>query len=383
MNRNPETAEAASGFFTDGEMENRTQPGLRRAPGTGTLETAWKDSAMHTVEEYLEDRKQTDGISRNTELAYRSDLKNLMEFAGRKGVVHFDDMSAPFLIEFKTFLQKSGKSTRTVSRTVGIVKNFYKYLFRHGLITLNYAEEIDIPKSGEIPPRVLSLEEISRLLSMPDPGKPGGVRDKALMELMYSTGLRVSEITGLCIGNIDLQISCIILPGQQRIHESAPGVSQPRKSGKDRKKDSAYDTAYHREEQELEKHEVRKNPDDRERFIPFGSRAREALKKYLVTQRERITDDESLVFVNRSGGAMSRQSIWKIIRKYADQAGIEDCSPEVFRTSLAAHLLENGADPESVKDILGFSSLHSVQRYESGGEGSYLRKVYGQSQKLN
>lgn len=330
------------------------------------METAWTDTAMQTVEEYLEDCRQTRRIRRNTEIAYRTDLRKLITFANQNGCGSFEDMSALLLQDFVNTLWEEGESPRTIFRITCSVKSFFKYLFRHGMILLNYAEQMETPKISRKPPGVLSLEEISRLLDMPDPEKPDGLRDKALIELMYASGLKVSEVIGLRVGDIDLQISCCILPGRKTKNYSAERTGESTQKGTDRKSE---------------------HDDDRERqtdrFVPFGTRARSVLTKYLYAQRDRIAGSESPLFVNRSGGPMSRQSIWKIIRKYADLAGIEECSPEMLRSSLAAHLLEHGADPESVREILGLSDINAVRRYEFGGEGSRIRKVYGRSQKLN
>lgn len=431
MNRNPETAAAASGFFTDGEMRNRTEPAVTgkartepartksaarpgndestpvwtksaARPGRDESTPEWMASALHTVEAYLEDRRRVRGIRRSTEAAYRSDLKKLIAYADRNGCTGFDDMCVPFLRGFTEFLLESGESVRTVSRTVGSVKGFFRYLFQHGHVLLNYAEDMEVPRKETIPPRVLSLEEISRLLDTPDPKKPGGLRDKALMELMYASGLKVSEVTGLRVGDIDLQISCVILPGRGKDRKDpennpeAEAGRRNRESAQESEKSRRIPDRNPKKEVNPPKKKADRtgdseqgNPDAQgaseagERFVPFGSRAREALKRYLLSQRERITGDESPLFVSRSGDPMSRQSVWKLIRKYADQAGIEECSPGMFRTSLAVHLLESGADPESVKDILGYSDLNSIRRYESGGEGNRLRKVYDRTQKLN
>ena len=177
-------------------------------------------------------------------------------------------------------------------------------------------------------------KKISDILNIPDQSDWPGIRDKALLELLYGSGLKTSQIISLRVKDIDLQVSCIIM-------EDAGGG---------------------------------------ERIVPFGDRARKALLRYLSAMRSRFSGPDQILFVSREGEALTRQSIWKIVRKYARAAGIgKNVSPALLRSSLAAHLLEYGADPESVQDILGHKAAASTKRYDLTGKGRRRSPAGGSS----
>ena len=183
---------------------------------------------------------------------------------------------------------------------------------------------------------MLTLEELSRLFAAPDPRKWIGIRDRALLELMYAAGLRAGEIPDLRISQVDLQISCVIRAAEEG-----------------------------------------------ERLVPFGERARKALLNYRKASRKILRDGQGYLFVSRGGSPLTRQSVWKTVRKYGRLAGIEGpVSPGDLRSSLAVHLLENGADPDSVMEILDCRTPEALTRYRALVRPGGLREVYARAQTL-
>lgn len=271
------------------------------------------------IEDYLQYLEEKKNISPSTRQGYRKDLEQLALWADQKGIRTIQELDQNILQTYVRDLEMEGRAPRTIRRKLTTVRGYLTFLQEKGVLFKNYARDLDLPEEEEENVRVLSLEEISAVLAAPDTSDWMGIRDKALLELLYGSGLKVSQIISLRVKNVDLQVSCVIIEGKNK----------------------------------------------EERMIPFGERARKSLLRYLSVMRKRFSGPDQILFINREGGAISRQSVWKIVRQYAKAAGVRgSVSPELLRTSLAVHLLEYGADLESVKDILGHSTTSATRRYD-------------------
>ena len=289
------------------------------ATGTGKEEVL-KEGSIEEYLLYLQDEKNS---TLSTLQGYRCDLDQLFLWAEKKGLRSLRDISSEVLEAWKEEMEEEGRAPRTIKRKLTTVRGYFSWLQEKGILRINSALELKLPDEEERV-RVLSLEEISAILNDPDPSDWQGARDKALLELLYGSGLKTSQIVSLRVKDIDLQVSCIIMPG----------------------------------------------PAGQERIVPFGERARKALLRYISLMRMRFSGPDQILFISRDGEALSRQSIWKIVKKHAEAAGVKkNVSPGLLRSSLAVHLLEYGADPESVRDIMGHTSSASTRRYDLAGKG--------------
>lgn len=257
------------------------------------------------------------GSSANTVEAYMRDVNRFSEFCISNGnsALPADATTVKEYIEGLTAL---GKSEATVTRTAATLRCYYRFLISKGLAEKNPVDGLQLKKAEKKLPGVLNSNEIVLLLSQPDGTDYKSVRDKAMLELLYATGIRVSELLELNVSDINLQIGILHMGGS------------------------------------------------RERIVPVYPAAVKAVAEYLVNVRPVIVNDENedRLFTNMNGGAMSRQGFWKIIKHYAEKAGIKkDITPHTLRHSFAAHLLENGAQLKDIKEMLGHSDISSTQVY--------------------
>lgn len=275
------------------------------------------------------------GLSRNTLDAYRRDLAKLVAFAGKKPLPTLD---ADDLRGFLSHLHHRGLDFRSIRRTGSAVRGFYAFLLAEGLIERDPAGEVTPARVLAGLPRYLSLEEVERLLEAPD-ASPRGLRDRAMLELLYATGLRVSELVGLPLGSVVFG------------KDGSPGYLTVVGKG------------------------------NRERIVPFGSAAEARLSDYLREGRRALLagrGESPAVFVTARGSAMTRIRFWQIVRRYQTLAGIErPLSPHVLRHSFATHLLERGADLRSLQQLLGHASVSTTQIYTHVSE-ERLRQIYDQ-----
>lgn len=280
---------------------------------------------------YLHDIKKT---SRNTELSYQRDLNKMCRFLEEKGiskVVQIDEESLKLYI---LFLKDKGLANATVSRHIAAMKSWYGFLMSKGIAETDCAKNIKAPKIEKKAPEILQMSEVIKLLEEPKGKNPKELRDKAMLELLYATGIRVSELITLTTSQLNIQMSYIVCKDGQK-----------------------------------------------ERIIPFGIKAREALLNYLEYSRGFMLDnpDSEILFVNCSGQSMSRQGFWKLIKSYAEKAGITtEITPHTLRHSFAAHLVENGADLKSVQEMMGHSDISTTQIYANLKQ-SKLRDVYSKA----
>lgn len=286
------------------------------------------------IKSFIEYLKQVKNASENTMVSYRRDLYQMAAFLENMGIVEPERVTKTALNSYILYLEKEGKATTTVSRMLASIKAFFSYEFKNGKIRRDPAETIHAPKIEKKPPVILTVDEVNRLLAQPEGRTAKEIRDKAMLELLYATGIRVSELISLRLRDLNMQMGYIVC--------------------QDRSK---------------------------ERVIPFGKKAREAMLLYLGTARNVMLEnpEEEVVFVNCSGTAMSRQGFWKLIKHYAQMAGIEsEITPHTLRHSFAAHLVENGADLRSVQEMLGHSDISTTQIYANRNH-HHLCEVYAKS----
>ncbi len=264
---------------------------------------------------YLETVKKA---SANTISSYRRDLNRMASHMSNRGITSIADITDDRLHGYISSMQEEHCAGSSIIRSVSSIRAFFRYLLENGNIQDNPAENIRTPKAARSAPRIMTSYEIEALLSQTFPNDALGKRDKAILELMYATGLRTTELVELELENIDMSLNCI------RIGEN--------------------------------------------RVIPYGKKAKEALNEYLLFARDEILSDNSAslekVFVNYKGNPMSRQGLWKLIKTYVKRAGIDaDITPYSLRHSFTMHLIESGADINAVQDMMGLSGLSSLSQY--------------------
>ncbi len=278
------------------------------------------DEQIQEFISYLQSIKNT---SENTVVSYKRDLLRMVAFMEERGVLDVKDITQDRLLDYATSLKEEHFAPSSITRHNTSIKAFFRYMLENGNIDENPAENLRSPKIERSEPRVLSTVEIENLLSQKFAEDAKGKRDKAILELMYATGLKTSEMIGLKLSNVDLSIGCIRLSGNSR-------------SGKDR-------------------------------LIPYGKKAKEALSDYLLDARAQLLaggEDDETVFLNCSGTPMSRQGLWKLIKTYVKKAGVKsDITPFTLRHSFAVHLVDNGADVSSVQELMGYSDSNTISRY--------------------
>ena len=279
---------------------------------------------------YLEKDK---GVSKNTLQSYIRDIKQFGDYIALKGI-GVAEVSDENVKAYMKHMQKSGKAVSSVSRSLASVRLLYNYLLLKGVVSKNPAGKIKTPKQDKKLPQILTLSEIDSLLRMPDKKTPKGARDRAMLELLYASGIKVSELISLNIDDIDLDFGYLKCIGETDV-----------------------------------------------RIVPLGKSAIKALKEYITLFRTSMlayTYEKSL-FVNCTGTKMTRQGFWKLIKSYAKEAGIEkDITPHTLRHSFAAHLLENGADLASIQEMLGHKDIASTQVYTRLMQ-NHIRDVYNKA----
>ena len=277
---------------------------------------------------YMHREKHT---SENTELSYERDLKKLCQFLAEQDIETVEQVNATVLNAYILYLEKIGRKASTISRNIASMKAFFHYLSREDMIEQDPSENLKAPKIEKKLPEILTIEETERLLEQPSGTLPKELRDRAMLELLYATGIRVSELIHLKMSEINLSLEFVTCKDAHK-----------------------------------------------ERVVPFGNTARDAICAYLENGRPFLVADDTceLLFTNCSGKEMSRQGFWKLIKHYGAMAGIEaDITPHTLRHSFAAHLVENGADLHSVQEMLGHSDIATTQVYNAINQ-SRVREVY-------
>ncbi|MCI5804502.1 MAG: tyrosine recombinase [Lachnoclostridium sp.] len=267
-------------------------------------------------EQYLREVKQA---SENTVQSYRRDLMQMITYLEEKEIREAAKVTKTSLHGYILHMEEQGKAATTISRMMAAMKAFFNYECMQACIRRNPAESLHAPKVEKKAPVILSVDQVSALLAQPSGQTPKEIRDKAMLALLYATGIRVSELIGIQMEDINMNIGFLVC-----------------------------------------------RDGERERTIPFGRSAKAALEEYLEHARNDLLRGKGsdYFFVNCTGGAMSRQGFWKIIKYYGEKAGIEeDITPHTLRHSFAAHLIARGADMRAVQTILGHSDMATTQMY--------------------
>ncbi len=272
------------------------------------------------MEQYINDfikyLQEIRHASKNTLQAYQNDLRKLQNFLENQGINSVLKISETCLNSYVLTLEKEGLSASSVSRNIAAMKAFILYLMKNGIIQGDPSERIKPPKVQKRTPQILDTKMMDKLLHQPDLKTKKGIRDRAILELLYATGIKVTELISIKVTDVNMKAGFITC-GERR-----------------------------------------------ERNIPFGKSAKNALQEYLKVRPENFDRTNSeILFLNTSGEQLSRQGLWKILKTYAKAAGIETINPNAIRHSFAAHLIDNGADIGSVQEFLGHSDITTTQLY--------------------
>ncbi len=272
---------------------------------------------------FLDFLQQEYKYSNNTTAAYKNDLSQFMSFLtyGRYPVENWDDVTDEIVDAYVSYMKKRAYASSSVARKVAAVKSFFNYLFAHNLISDNPTTNIDSPKVKKRLPKTLSSEDIDKLLQAPRQKKsPKHLRDTALLTMLYSTGMRVTEVVSLSMEDVDLKENVLICQGK----------------------------------------------DEMARELPLDKETKQAIEDYLENGRQYLVKnkDEEALFLNHRGQQLTRQGLWLIIKAYAKKAKLSgDVTPHTLRHSFAAHKLESGSDLQEVQRLLGHANISTTQIY--------------------
>lgn len=274
----------------------------------------------HLVEYYIDFLIIEKGLSANSIDAYTADLIQYVNFLEKNHIRQLDDADATVILSWLVFLAKKGLSAKSRARHLIAVRGMYKYLVSEKKLKTNPVKDVDIPKTGYALPKIMSIQEVNKLLEAGSPAIPRDLRNMAMMEIMYGAGLRVSELIFLKYQDINLDAGVLRVMGKG----------------------------------------------SKERIVPIGSKAKNITLEWIETGRPLLLKGipSEYLFVARAGRPMTRQAFWKIIKKHALVAGIpNNITPHTLRHSFATHLIEGGADLRSVQTMLGHSDISTTQIY--------------------
>ena len=294
-----------------------------------------KPSFTEILDQYYDSLLFDKGLSRLSLESYGNDLRRYIDFLESKGITGADDITPTHIREFILLLNDLGLNINSVTRNLSSIRNFHKYMVNEDISLNNPALHIETPKKPNTYPAVLSIEEIEKIFAVPDLSVPLGIRDRAMLEMLYACGLRISEL-------LSVEYNSVIFP------EGIVRVIGKR---------------------------------NKERIVPIGSSALEHLKTYLGDVRPDLAakgKSRNILFLNSRGNKMSRMGFWKILRKYVQLANLSiEIHPHTFRHSFATHLLEGGADLRSVQEMLGHSDISTTQLY-THIDREHLKQIYKQ-----
>ena len=279
--------------------------------------------------EYLQFER---GVSPRTLEAYGRDLKRLVEYSQRIGTEDIGKLSSAQLREFVYDLKDQGLQATSIRRTLSAVRTYFSFLIAEGHVTADPTEQVEMPKTWRKLPNVLSREDVEKILEAPEIGDRLYWRDKALLEFAYASGVRVSELAGLKVRDLDLEDGAATVFGKG----------------------------------------------SKERMVPIGRTAQRALDVYIRETRPALArkDGQGTVFLNAQGRPLTRMGIWKILRKHVKRAGVKKrVTPHTLRHCFATHLLEGGADLAAVQEMLGHADISTTQIY-THVDREYLRDVH-------
>ncbi|MPM66041.1 Tyrosine recombinase XerD [bioreactor metagenome] len=284
------------------------------------------------VNQFINYLAEERGLAQNTLESYGRDLRQFQTYLDSSNKEFLKDSNRNTILAYLTNLQTKGRAVSTISRNLAAIKSFYQYLVRERYLEKDPAANLESPKLEKKLPKILTIGEVEELLKQPNGTLPAGTRDKAMLELLYATGIRVSELISLNISDVNLDMGYIKCYGKGA----------------------------------------------KERIVPLGSIAAKCVQEYINRGRPKLvrTYDEAALFVNHHGNRLTRQGFWKIIKKYAQEASItKEITPHTLRHSFATHLLENGADLRSVQEMLGHADISTTQIYTHVTK-NHLKEVY-------
>ncbi|MDR1002455.1 MAG: tyrosine recombinase [Oscillospiraceae bacterium] len=276
---------------------------------------------LNSFRDYLVEQQ---GVSSNTLESYMRDIVKFSDYVDTRGVAA-GDVTSPFICEYTDSLKENGKSAATITRTIASIRSFYRFLIQYGFASHNPTKGVKLEKTEKKPPEILDDAEIRTLLSMPSVDDNKGIRDKAMLELLYATGIRASELINLNVGDVNC------LDKNTRGSIVCAGAKEPR-------------------------------------TIPIHASACEILRHYIEEIRPKLLmghdSGEQALFINLNGQRLTRQGFWKIVKVYAENAGInKDIKPHTLRHSFAMHLYRNGASLQDLQKMLGHADISSTQVY--------------------
>ena len=286
------------------------------------------------VKEYTSFMTDIRHKSLNTVESYKRDVTQYISYLDGTGVTDISSTTKTTVLSYLLYLQKEGRASSTVSRTLASLRSYYLFMMQNGVVKSNPTSNLEAAHVEKKIPKILSGEEVELLLEQPKNCDNKGIRDKAMLELLYATGIRVSELINLDVSDVNVPMSFVRCKGGKK-----------------------------------------------ERIIPMGHQAKDALENYINNVRKYMVKDENetALFVNCSGARLSRQGFWKLIKYYQHIAGIEtEITPHTLRHSFAAHLLENGADLHSIQEMMGHADISSTQVY-SRMMNSKIKDVYAKA----
>lgn len=286
---------------------------------------------LQRINEFVDYLTNVKRASKNTIASYKRDLVKLNNYLTDSGCNEISQITNTNLNSYVLMIEKQGMSTATVSRNIASIKAFFLYLLKQGVIKDDPSDMLKPPKIEKKAPMVLTVEEVNLLLEQPNGTTPKEIRDKAMLEMLYATGIRVSELINLKVKDVNLSMNFL------QCHDN-----------------------------------------NKDRVIPFTNETKEALENYLKNAREVMCkEDQEILFTNCQGSPMTRQGFWKIIKYYSAKAGIKkDITPHTIRHSFAMHLVNNGADLKSVQEMLGHSDISTTQIYMRANANTKLKEVY-------
>jgi integrase/recombinase XerD len=290
---------------------------VKEFAGPSTLVRESRSLAQDIRSSFINDPRVEKGLSHNTLAAYGNDLEKLTKFAEERGK-DLRSLERDDLTGFMRHLNERGLEPRSIARALVTVRSLYKYLLLDGHLKRDPSANLESPKSWQSLPKFLISEEVERLLQSPDLSTDMGVRDKAMIEVLYATGVRVSELVSLRLSDVNLDLGVLITLGKG----------------------------------------------SKERTVPMGQSAIKWTRRYLAVRQKLLNKkDSQYLFVTSKGQPLTRQAFWKLIVSYGEKANIGHITPHLLRHSFATHLLENGADLRSVQMMLGHSDISTTQIY--------------------
>lgn len=278
-------------------------------------------------EDYLKNKKKT---SDNTLESYLRDVGQFVLFCDNSGIKDLKDVTSSNVTSYVKYLEKQKKAVSTISRAIASIRCYFQYLESCDIVDKNPANAVKLNKTEKKFPEILTSNEVTKILSQPDGNDYKSYRDKAMLQVLYATGIKVSELVSLTINDVNVQIGIINLRSQKG-----------------------------------------------QRIIPLYPDALKSLKDYLLVRDAIALEDEQALFTNMNGTLLTRQGFWKILKYYVQKANIKkDITPHTIRHSFAAHLLQNGAPLSDIKEMLGHADISSTQIY-----AQMMKNKYSQSYK--